>query len=138
MAFLILQQLVFELIRFVYLLFRSPAALAAENIALRAQLEVCARCRHKRRRIPDAAKVLLVALDRLYRVRNELVQVTPRTVRGWAKRVSTFAFWLRARRMGRPPLTREEVALIQRLARENPTWSAGLIARTARRNSALA
>jgi putative transposase len=132
MTFCILPQLGCDLVRFLLTLFRAPAALAAENIALRSSAEVCVRCHHQRRRLPDARKVTLVVLDRLFGIRDQLVLVTPRTVRRWGGIMSTAAFWLRARRSGgRPPLPDEVVAVIRRLASENPTWTTGKIARTA-------
>src|SRR5207302_7290565 len=97
----------------------------------RASAEVCVRCHPERRRLPDSSKALLVILDHFYRLRRELVLVTPTTVRRWAKEFSKIAFRLRARRMGRRPFTDETIAVIQKLARENPGWSPGKIARTA-------
>ena len=73
-----------------------------------------------------------MVLDRLFRVRDELVLITPNTVRRWGKRVSRVGFWLRSRRRrGRPPLPVEIVAVIRKLASENSTWSIGMVARTA-------
>ncbi len=117
MTLVILAQLGCDLVRFLFALFRTPAALAAENIALRSSAEVCVRCRHQRRRLPDARKVTLVVLDRLFGIREQLVLIAPRTVRRWGKKISAAGFWLRARRRGRPPLPNETIALIRQIAR---------------------
>lgn len=127
MFFPVLAQLGCDLLRFVVSMFRSSAAILAENIALRASSEVCVRCHHPRRRLPDPKKVVIVLLDRLFGVRNALVLISPATVRRWAKKITTLAFWLRAR-CGRRPVPAETIALIRRLARENPVWSVRRIA----------
>jgi transposase InsO family protein len=131
MAFILLAQLGGDLVRFLLILFRSPAALVAENIALRTSAEVCARCHHKRRHLSDAKRVTLVVLDRLFGIRDQLVLIIPSTVRRWATKCGNLSFWLRCRGPGRPPLAEEARAIICRLARENPTWKVGTIARTA-------
>lgn len=79
----ILAQAGFDLLRFVLLLFRMQARTAAENIALRSQSEVCAKCRHPRRRLSDARRVTLVMLDRVFGVRHHLPLLAPATVRRW-------------------------------------------------------
>jgi putative transposase len=129
---LVLLQLCCEFARFAIILFRLPAALAAENIALRSSGDVCVRCRHPRRHLDDAKKVTLVVLDRVFGIRHDLPLLSPATIRRWARKVSTYAFWLRShRRTGRRPVHEDAVAVIRQLASENLTWSAGKIARTA-------
>lgn len=128
----ILAQAGCDLLRFVLLLFRAQGRVAAENIALRMQSEVCAKCRHPRRRLLDAKKVSLVILDRLFEVRQDLPLLTAATVRRWGRRVATIAFGLRSKRRGRPPLPESAIDLIRRVARENPLWSVREIASKAR------
>ena len=48
--------------------------------------------------------------------------VTPGTLLTWHRRLVRWKWRQTAVRPGRPPLPEETVALIQRLARENPTW----------------
>jgi transposase InsO family protein len=56
------------------------------------------------------------------------VIVKPATVVSWHRR-GFVRFWARkSRRVGRPPLDAEVVALIVRMARENPLWSRRRIA----------
>ncbi|MFI0821961.1 IS3 family transposase [Streptomyces sp. Rer75] len=48
--------------------------------------------------------------------------VTPGTLLTWRRRLVRWKWRQAPARPGRPPLPEETVALIQRLARENPTW----------------
>ncbi len=127
----ILAQAGFDLLCFLHLLLRVQARVVAENIALRSQSEVCAKCRHPRRRLSDANRVTLVLLDRFFGVRHHLPLLDPATVRRWAKKMCTPAFWIRATRRGRPPVPALTISVIQRIARENPLWKIREIARKA-------
>lgn len=120
--FAVLAHAGFDLLRFLLFLFRSQARLVAETIAMRSQSEVCAKCRHPRRHLSDAKKVTLVALDRLVGIRHGLPLLNPRTIRAWAARISTLAFWLRATRQGRPPLPQRAIEVIRQFANDNPLW----------------
>ena len=54
---------------------------------------------------------------------DALAIVKPATVIGW-HRQGFARFWAyKSRRSGRPPIGREVVALIERMATENPVWS---------------
>jgi len=129
--FAILAQAGMDLLRFLLLLFRAQARLVAEIIALRSQSEVCAKCRHPRRRLADAKKVTLAVIDRFTGIRHDLPLLTPRTIRAWAARIATRAFWLRAARLGRPPLPENVIAVIRQFARDNPLWKIREIAKKA-------
>lgn len=127
----LLPQAGLELLCFLLLLFRSQSSLVAETIAIRAQSEVCVKCRHPRRHLPDAKRVTLVILDRFFGIRHDLPLLTPGTVREWAKKIGKLAFWLRSKRRGRPPLPERAIAVIRQLARENPLWKIREIAKKA-------
>ena len=106
---------------------RSRASLVAENLALRQQLAVLRVGRRPRLRPIDRA--FWVVLSRVWsRWRDVVAIVKPATVIGWHRR--GFArFWAyKSRRSGRPPVAPEVIALIVRMAHENPTWSRRRIA----------
>ena len=125
----LLPQAGLELLGFLLLLFRSQARLVAETIALRAQSEVCVKCRHPRRHLSDAKRVILGTLDRFFGIRHDLPLLTPGTVRKWAKKIATLGFWLRSVRRGRPPLPERAIAVIRQFAEENPLWKIREIAK---------
>lgn len=131
LLFAILLQAGFDLLCFVRLLLRVQARVVAETIALRSQSEVCAKCRHPRRRLCDPKRVTLVLLDRFFGVRHDLPLLEPATVRRWARKICTLAFWFRAKRRGRPPVPALTISVMQRMARENPLWKIREIARKA-------
>jgi transposase InsO family protein len=104
---------------------RSRAQLLAESALLRQQLLV------QRRSVPRPAmtradRALLVLLaSRVRAWRQALLIVQPDTLLRW--HCAGFRALWRARSRpgpGRPPLTPETVALIRRLAAENPLWGA--------------
>jgi putative transposase len=109
-------------------LFRSRAQPVAENAFLRQQLLVLRRG-VKRPALTRADRALLVLLaGRVRAWRQALLIVRPETLLGW-HRAGFRALWRRKSRPGpgRPPLPAETVALIRRLAAENPLWGAGRI-----------
>ena len=106
-------------------LLRSRAQLRAENALLRQQLLVLRRA-GKRPALTPADRALLVVLaGRVRAWRQALLIVKPETLLGW-HRAGRRALWRRKSRPGpgRPALPAEAVALIRRLAAENPLWGA--------------
>jgi transposase InsO family protein len=104
---------------------RGRAQLLAENALLRQQLLVLRRT-VKRPVLTPADRALLVLLaGRVRAWRQALLIVRPDTLLRW-HRAGFRAFWWRKSRPGpgRPPLAAETVALIRRLAAENPLWGA--------------
>ena len=102
---------------------RPRASLVAENLALRQQLAILHRAT-PRPQLRPIDRAFWVVLSKVWsRWSDVLAIVKPATVIGWHRRA--FArFWAwKSRRVGRPPLADEIVALIGRMARENPTWS---------------
>jgi putative transposase len=106
-------------------LLRSRAQLLAENALLRQQLLVLRRS-VKRPAVTRADRALLVLLaGRIRAWREALLLIQPETLLRW-HRAGFLAFWRRKSRRGpgRPPLAAETVALLQRMAADNPLWGA--------------
>jgi hypothetical protein len=104
-------------------LFKSRAALAAENLALRQQVVVLQRS-VKRPRLHRRDRIFWVWLSRLWRGwRSSLIVVRPETVLRWHREgFRLYWRWKSRSRCGRPKLDAEIRALIRRMSRENPTW----------------
>jgi putative transposase len=108
--------------------FRPRSSLVIENLALRQQLAVLRRAK-PRPRLRPFDRAFWVVLSRTWsRWADALAIVRPATVIAWHRR--GFArFWAKkSKPIGRPPLRAEIVALIVRMAHENPTWSRRRIA----------
>ncbi|WP_438492662.1 integrase core domain-containing protein [Streptomyces asiaticus] len=102
---------------------RSTAAKNAEILALRHEAAVLRRQVERRPRLSWADRAVLTALAKhLPPVLRRHRLVTPGTLLIWHRRLVRWKWRQRAVRSGRPPLPEETVGLIQRLARENPTW----------------
>ncbi|KAK1184494.1 integrase core domain-containing protein [Streptomyces sp. NBS 14/10] len=104
------------------LLGRSTAANNAEILALRHEVAVLRR-QIKRPKPSWADRAVLSALARhLPSALRRHRLVTPGTLLTWHRRLVRWKWRQTAVGSGRPPLPEETVALIQRLATENPTW----------------
>jgi putative transposase len=101
---------------------RSEQTKDVEIAVLRHQLEVLRR-QVKRPEFRPADRALLAVLSRaLPRGRWSIFLVTPDTIMRWHRRLVTRKWTGPCHRAGRPPLDDHLVALILRLARENPRW----------------
>ncbi len=106
-------------------LFRSRLELMVENLALRQQLAVFKQKR-SRPRLRPADRMFWVLLRPVWRNwANALIVVKPETVVDWQRQgYKLFWRWIsRAKKVGRPRISREVQELIRRMARENG-WGA--------------
>jgi putative transposase len=101
---------------------RDTFAKDAEILLLRHQVAVLRR-QVGRARCTWSDRALIALLAGLIpRQRWTAFLVTPKTVLDWHRRLVARRWTYPHRRPGRPPLGRETVELIVRLARENPRW----------------
>jgi putative transposase len=101
---------------------RSQHAKDVEIAVLRHQLDVL-HCQVKRAGFRPADRAVLAALSGgLPRGRWTNFLVTPDTILRWHRRLVTRKRTQTQPRSGRPPLASDVVALILRLAQENPRW----------------
>ena len=107
-------------------LFRSRAALQAENLVLRQQILVLRRKAPKRLSFSAPDRLILVGLYRLFPdVRSALAVVRPETVLRW-HRAGFRAYWRWKSRAapGRPKVLFEIRQLIREMSLANPLWGA--------------
>ncbi|MDF3293230.1 helix-turn-helix domain-containing protein [Streptomyces silvisoli] len=111
-----------RLLGWLTLLGRSSAAHKAEILTLRHEVSVLRR-QVERPRMSWADRAMLSALARhLPAALRRHRMVTPGTLLTWHRHLVRWKWRQPPARPGRPPLSEEIVALILRLAEENPTW----------------
>ena len=104
------------------LLARSSTAKDVEILVLRHEVAVLRRARRPPR-LSWAGRAVFAALIRLLPagLRGRRL-VTPGTILRWHRRLVRWKWRRPQARIGRPPISSELVALIVRLAHENPAW----------------
>src|SRR3979490_2871879 len=105
-------------------LFRSWAALEAEILTLRQQINVLRRTAPKKQTFSSIDRLIFVCLYRLG-VRDALAIVKPETVVRWHRAgFCLYWRWRSRQRGGRPRISEEIRTLIRRVAAENTDWGA--------------
>src|SRR6266542_1461800 len=94
------------------LLFRSRAAIQAENLFLRRQLALYRERKTRRSRPTPAIKFALVALSRFFPWASALAIVKPDTFVRWHRAGFRLLWRLKSRRAGRPPRPKNLRALV--------------------------
>src|SRR4029450_12663940 len=117
-----------DVVRFLRLCLRSPAALAAENLFLRKQLALYQERHITPRRATNATRLALVWLGRWFDWRQALAVVQPATFTRWHQQGFRL-FWRWKSGPGRPRIPATLQALIRQMARDNLTWGVERIAK---------
>src|ERR1700740_2033124 len=117
-----------DVLTFVRLCLRSPAAVAAENLFLRKQLGLFVERKRKPRRATDSVRFTLAQLCRCFDWRDALIVVKPDTLIRWHRKGFRLFWKWKSRPRGRPCGPTDIRKLIADMANSNPTWGEERIA----------
>jgi hypothetical protein len=121
MSLRLLYLIIVQLCSWLVLLGRSPASKNAELLVLRHEVAMLRRS-NPRPRLDWADRAILAVLIRQLPRRLQAHRlVTPGTVLRWHRRLVRKK-WTYPNQTGRPPVSAEITALIERLATENHSW----------------
>jgi len=103
-------------------------SIVLENSALLSQLSVFQRqmIGHKisKPHVNPAFRQVWVLLSKVFpQWKSALVLVKPETVISWHKKAFKFYWMLKSKKPGRPKISRQTIALIKRIHKENPLLS---------------
>jgi putative transposase len=118
-------RLIRDALRAIWRAFAAPRQLAAENIALRHQLDVVLRPARPRRRLKSSDRILWVWLSGIWSGWRESIRIVrPETVIAWHRR-GWRLYWTwrsKSRGSGRPPVPQDVRDLIRKISSENVGW----------------
>src|SRR5262245_29781042 len=117
-----------DICSFFRLCFRSPSAVAAENLFLRKQLGLYIERKTKPRRATDCVRFTLAQLSRFFDWRNALTIVKPDTLIRWHRKGFRLFWKWKSRPRGRPRIPAALQKLIHEMAINNTTWGEERIA----------
>jgi putative transposase len=120
-SFRLLYLIFIRLLGWLTLLSRASSSKDVEILILRHEVAVLRRTNPKRHLDWADRAVFAALIRRLPTSLRGHRLITPATVLRWHRRLVTKK-WTYPNRSGRPPLDQTIVALIERMARENPTW----------------
>src|SRR5207247_5244530 len=110
------------------LIFRSPRALATENLFLRKQGGLYVERKQKPRRASNAMRFTMAQLSRFFEWRDALTVVKPDTLIRWHRKGFRLFWKWKSRSSGRPRIPADLRKLIMEMATNNPTWGQKRIA----------
>ena len=117
-----------DILTLLRLIFRSPGALAAENLFLRKQLGLYVERKQKPRRASNAMRFTMAQLSRFFEWRDALTIVKPDTLIRWHRKGFRLFWKWKSRASGRPRVPADVRRLIVEMATNNPTWGEERIA----------
>jgi putative transposase len=118
----VLLVLILDILRFLFLTFRSGMELRAENLFLRKQLAFYAERKIRARRVNDGARIVLAFLSKFFAWKDALVIVKPETLIRWHRKGFRLFWRWKSKRRGRPRLPIEIQKLILQMAEQNVSW----------------
>jgi len=119
-------RLIRDALRAIWRAFAAPRQLAAENVALRHQLDVVLRPTRRRRRLKFTDRIIWVWLSRIWSGWKDALRIVrPETVIAWHRRGWRLYWTWRSKRRGpgRPLVPQDVRELIRKMSAENP-WGA--------------